>query len=223
MGADDLNGILIKPDEKFSLMAALGEIDAAAGYKPELVIKKGETIPEYGGGLCQIGTTMFRLAINSGLPITQRRNHSYRVSYYEPAGTDATIYDPWPDVKFINDSGSYLLLQTRIEGDSLIFEFWGTSDGRVVETTKPVIYNIVPPGKAEYIETDELGPGERRRIETAHSGADAYFKRIVSWPSEVEKEPIEETWRSHYVPWRERWLIGRKATSTDEAVKEIRN
>ncbi|MBU4257314.1 VanW family protein, partial [Patescibacteria group bacterium] len=116
-GAQALNGILIKPDEEFSLNSALGEIDASTGYLPELVIKGNKTIPEYGGGLCQIGTTMFRGALDSGLPITMRRNHSYRVSYYEPAGTDATIYNPLPDLRFINDTGNYILIQSRIEGD----------------------------------------------------------------------------------------------------------
>ena len=200
VGAEALNGLLIKPDEEFSLLQALGETDAAAGYKPELVIKKGETVPEYGGGLCQIGTTLFRSVLNTGLSITQRRNHSYRVVYYEPAGTDATIYDPWPDFKFINDTGKHVLLQTRIEGDNLIFEFWGTSDGRVIETTEPVVYNIVPPGEPKYIPTQELKPGEKIRTEIAHSGADAHFIRTITWPKEAGKEPVEEIWYSHYVP-----------------------
>ena len=218
VGAESLNGLLVKPGEEFSLLAALGEINGETGYKPELVIKGDETIAEYGGGLCQISTTMFRLAINAGLPITQRRNHSYRVGYYEPAGTDATIYSPWPDLKFVNDTGNYLLLQTRIEGDNLIFEFWGTSDARIVETTKPVIYNITAPGEPKYMETGKLPVGEKKKIETAHSGADTYFKRTVSWPETSGKETLEETWQSHYIPWREVWLVGKEASSTGEII-----
>ena len=214
VGAESLNGLLVKPGEEFSLLAALGEINGETGYKPELVIKGDETIAEYGGGLCQISTTMFRLAINAGLPITQRRNHSYRVGYYEPAGTDATIYSPWPDLKFVNDTGNYLLLQTRIEGDNLIFEFWGTSDARIVETTKPVIYNITAPGEPKYMETGKLPVGEKKKIETAHNGADAYFKRTVRWPETSGKETLEETWQAHYIPWREVWLVGKEANAT---------
>lgn len=217
VGAAAINGLLIKPGEEFSLNEALGEIDAAAGYKPEFVIKGDRTIPEYGGGLCQIGTTLFRAAINTGLPITERRNHSYRVGYYEPAGTDATIYGPWPDLKFVNDSGHYALLQTRIEGDNAIFEIWGTSDGRAVKTTDPIIYNIVPPGEPKLIKTAELPPGEKKRIDRAHSGADAYFKRTIVWPKDLGREPVEETFSSHYIPWKEVWLVGEEiATSTAE-------
>ena len=204
-GANTLNGILIKPGEEFSLNKALGKVDGATGYLPELVIKEGKTTPEFGGGLCQIGTTMFRAALDTGLPITMRRNHSYRVSYYEPAGTDATIYDPWPDLRFINDLASHILIQSKISGDDLSFEFWGRRDGRVVEKTKPTIYNIVKPEPAKIIETLELKPGEKRCTERAHNGADAYFDYKVTYADGLVKE---KRFSSHYVPWQEVCLLG---------------
>ncbi len=221
VGAAALNGLLIKPGEEFSINQALGTVDGSTGYKQEMVIKGDKTIPEYGGGLCQIGTTLFRLAINTGLPITERRNHSYRVGYYEPAGTDATIYGPWPDLKFINDTGNYLLLQTRIEGTKAFFDFWGTDDGRKVATTTPVIYNIVKPAETKMVETDTLKPGEKKCTERAHNGADAYFKRAIIWPTEIGKEKVEETFRSHYVPWQEVCLVGKELTATATSTSEV--
>jgi vancomycin resistance protein YoaR len=225
-GADALHGLLIKPDEEFSLLAALGEINADTGYLPELVIKGNKTIPEYGGGLCQIGTTMFRVVLSTGLPITMRRNHSYRVSYYEPAGTDATIYDPWPDFKFINDTGNHILIQSRIEGDDLFFDFWGTPDGRIASQTVPVITNITRPEPTKYIETLDLPPGEQKCTERAHNGADTYFDYIVTYPDDEVKET---RYKSHYVPWREVCLLGVEelssateedtATSTEEIIE----
>lgn len=216
-GANSLSGILIKPDEEFSLNNALGEINAETGYLPELVIKGNKTIPEYGGGLCQIGTTMFRVALGTGLPITHRRNHSYRVSYYEPAGTDATIYNPWPDLKFINDTGNHILIQHHIDGNDLYFDFWGTKDGRSVERTDPTIYNIIAPGPTKYIETADLAVGEEKCTEIAHNGADAYFDYKVTY---ANKEVKEERFKSHYVPWRKVCLIGveKISTSSEEAL-----
>ena len=206
VGADTLNGVLIAPDEEFSLIGALGEIDGEHGYLEELVIKGNETIPEFGGGLCQIGTTTFRGALASGLPITQRRNHSYRVSYYEPAGTDATIYNPWPDFRFTNDTGKHILIQTRIEGVKLYFDFWGTKDGRQVSMTDPIIYNIVPPPEKKIIKTIDLPVGEEKCTERAHNGADAKFDYSVHYLDAEEPEVI--TFYSHYVPWQEVCLIG---------------
>ncbi|MDD5040181.1 MAG: VanW family protein [Patescibacteria group bacterium] len=205
VGSDSLNGLLIKPGEEFSLVKALGKIEASTGYLPELVIKGNKTIPEYGGGLCQIGTTAFRVALDAGFPILERKSHSYRVSYYEPAGTDATIYDPKPDLRFVNDTEHYVLFTTELSGDDLYFRFYGTSDGRIVEQTAPRIYNQVQPGPTKYIETLDQKPGVTKCTESAHAGADAEFTRTVSAADGTKKT---DTFTSHYVPWQAVCLVG---------------
>lgn len=133
------NGMLIKPNEEFSFVKVLGEVDGEHGYLPELVIKKDKTEPEFGGGICQVSTTAFRAAINSGLEITARRNHAYPVSYYNPQGMDATVYVPRPDLRFINNTSGHILIQTIIEGTLLKFQFYGTADGRRVDIDGPHI------------------------------------------------------------------------------------
>jgi vancomycin resistance protein YoaR len=218
VGATALQGLLIKPGEEFSLIKALGEISDKTGYRQELVIKDNKTTPEYGGGLCQIGTTVFRAALATGLPITMRQNHSYRVSYYEPAGTDATIYDPLPDLRFINDTGNYILIQSRIVKNTLYFDFWGASDGRVATTTYPVIYNIVKPEPTKIITTTELQPGQKKCTESSHNGADAYFDYTVIYPANSTTTPIHERrFKSHYVPWQAVCLVGATSTSATTA------
>ena len=142
VGAAKFNGILIKPNEEFSFNTLLGEVEPEQGYKAELVIKKDKTIPEYGGGLCQVSTTVFRAAVYAGLPIKERQAHAFPVKYYNPQGFDATIYPPHPDLRFVNDTPGYLLIQTKIKGQELIFELYGTSDGCKVELEGPVQYDI---------------------------------------------------------------------------------
>lgn len=140
------NGILIKPGEEFSFVKNLGEVDAEHGYLPELVIKQGVTEPEFGGGICQVSSTAFRAAIYSGLKITARRNHAYAVSYYNPAGMDSTVYVPNPDLKFINNTPNYILIQTKIIGTKLIFDFYGTDDGRKTTVDGPYVTEKQPDG-----------------------------------------------------------------------------
>ncbi len=208
VGAAKLNGLLIQPGEEFSLIKALGKIDGKNGFRQELVIKGDRTIPEFGGGLCQIGTTFFRLVLNSGLPILERQNHSYRVRYYEPpVGMDATIYEPKPDFRFKNDYAAPLLLQTRIEGDDLIFEFYGTKDARKVEMTTPRVFNIKAPPAKKTIETTDLKPGEVKCVEKAHPGSDAEFTYTVT---SAAGEKIATVFKSHYRPWGEICLLGVK-------------
>ncbi|HNP74933.1 MAG TPA: VanW family protein [bacterium] len=207
-GASRLHGILIKPDEEFSLITALGNIDATTGYLPELVIKGSKTVPEYGGGLCQIGTTIFRAAMASGLPITERRNHSYNVSYYLEnglPGTDATIYIPHPDVRFINNTGHYILIQYRLEGDNLYFDFWGTKDGRTAERTTPKVWGWTSPPPTKYIETTNLAPGQKRCTESSHQGVSAAFDYIITY---ADGTIDKTTFSSYYRPWQAVCLIG---------------
>ena len=139
VASNRFDGILIKPKEEFSFVKTLGEVDGEHGYLPELVIKKDKTEPEFGGGICQVSTTAFRAAINSGLEITARRNHAYPVSYYNPQGMDATVYVPKPDLRFINNTPGYILIQVKIEGTELVFYFYGADDGRKVNIIGPKI------------------------------------------------------------------------------------
>lgn len=217
-----LNGLIIPQGATFSLVDAIGNVDADAGYKEELVIKGDRTIPEFGGGLCQIATTVFRAALDAGLPILERQNHSYRVPYYEPPiGIDATIYLPKPDLKILNDTPGAILIQSRIEGDNLIFELWGSKDGRVAERTDPVVTNIVQPPPPKTIQTEDLPVGVKKCTERAHGGADASFTYTVTYADGRKETKI---FRSHYRPWQEVCAIGvppgtlQNATSTPSGI-----
>lgn len=206
VGANALNGALIGPDTEFSTLAYLGKIDASSGYLEELVIKEDKTVPEFGGGLCQVSSTLFRAAINAGLKITERQNHKYRVSYYEPpVGMDATIYDPAPDLKFHNNYKSHILIQSKVEKTKITFDLYGTKDNRAVSISNPEVFDIVDPGPPIMTETDKLQPGETKRIEKSHPGATARFSYKVTRGEETLQE---RSFTSKYVPWPEKWLVG---------------
>ncbi|HCP08900.1 MAG TPA: hypothetical protein DIT25_03840 [Candidatus Moranbacteria bacterium] len=150
------NGLLIKPDEEFSFVKTLGEVDGEHGYLPELVIKNNKTEPEFGGGICQVSTTAFRAAIFSGLKITARKNHAYPVKYYAPHGMDSTIYIPYPDLRFKNNTPGHILIQARIVGTELFFDFYGTPDGREVKVDGPKITERNPDGSMKTTFTQEV-------------------------------------------------------------------
>jgi vancomycin resistance protein YoaR len=142
VGVSKMAGIIVKPGEEFSFNKYLGAVEASTGFLPELVIKKEGTVPEFGGGLCQVSSTTFRAAMHAGLPITQRRNHSYAVQYYAPQGSDATIYPGVVDLKFTNDTGNSILIWPYLKDENyLIFDFYGTYDGRKVELGTPYSYD----------------------------------------------------------------------------------
>jgi vancomycin resistance protein YoaR len=140
VGIAKYNGVLIKPGEEFSFNQILGEVDAAHGYLPEKVIKQNKVETEYGGGICQVSSTLYRAALIAGLPITERKPHSWLVPYYGQVlgpGLDATIYLGVSDLKFINDTPANILIQSYTDGMHAYFKFYGTSDGRAVKLDGP--------------------------------------------------------------------------------------
>ncbi|MBI4268530.1 VanW family protein [Candidatus Uhrbacteria bacterium] len=226
LGMSRINGLLVMPDEEFSLIKALGPIEVSNGFLPELVIKGAKTIPEAGGGLCQVSTTLFRAVAKAGLPILERRNHSYRVSYYEPpVGFDATVYFPKPDFRFKNDTANPILVFASVHGTKARVSLWGTKDGRTVEIDAPTVSNIKKPGAIKMIETADLPPGKKKCTERAHNGADAIFDRRVTL---ANGELKTDTFKSHYVVWPAVCLVGKnpdvasaiESSSTPQTVSE---
>ncbi|HOE74763.1 MAG: VanW family protein [Patescibacteria group bacterium] len=206
-GAQFINGIVLPPGEEFSTIKHLGSIDGASGYLQELVIKEDRTVPEFGGGLCQVSTTLFRAAMNSGLKITERHNHSYRVSYYEPpVGMDATIYSPKPDLRFVNNTAHHILIQSAVEGRNVTFNFFGTNDGRRVEISDPEIYAVSEPGETIYVDDPAMEPGVEKYLERARAGAKTvFYYKVFNGDGSLK---LEQTFRSNYVAWPARIARG---------------
>ena len=209
VGLATINGMLLAPGQEFSAVESIGEVTAETGYVEEFVIKGNESVKEFGGGLCQIATTLFRLALNAGLPVTERMNHKYVVGYYGP-GLDATIYGPHPDFKFVNDTKGYLLLQGRIVGTSLILELYGQKDGRTATVTEPVITDRIPPPPPKYITTYELGLGVQKCTESARYGQTADVTYAVTYP---DGHSNTQNFHSVYQPWAKVCLIGISLTA----------
>jgi vancomycin resistance protein YoaR len=210
LGQRSLNGGIVKDGEAYSTIGTLGPIEESTGYLPELVIKDNRTIPEAGGGLCQVSTTLFRSVLNAGLPVTERTNHAYRVGYYERGvgpGLDATVYDPQPDFKWRNDTGHAVYIQSYIVGTQITFELYGTKDGRTSVISPVQILEESPPGDPLHIETDSLFKGEVKQVETAHGGA----KTLVTYTvSRDGKQVNQQKFYSNYRPWPAQFLVGTK-------------
>ena len=155
IGASKYHGVLVEPGETFSFNKYLGPVDETGGFLPELVIKPGKLVKEYGGGLCQVATTAFRAALYSGVPITERKNHAFAVNYYSwpfgGPGVDATIYPPHPDLRFKNDTGKYILIQTSISGNRLTYDFYGTKGSRRAEVENPQYVEQNPDGSSKTV------------------------------------------------------------------------
>lgn len=209
-----MNGILIPPGETFSFNKTLGDVSQSTGYQEAYIIKEGRTILGDGGGVCQVSTTLFRAALNAGLPILERQAHAYRVSYYEQnseVGLDATVFDPTADLKIKNDTPAHLLIQTQIDlkNSRLTFELYGTSDGRKTTLSKSRIWDQTPPPPDLYQDDPTLPQGTTKQIDWKAWGAKVAFDYHVERNGEILQN---RTFYSNYRPWQAIFLQGPKIT-----------
>ena len=113
-----INGTLLYPGEEFSVYEAIGPLDAANGYELAGAYENGQTVESYGGGVCQVSSTLYAAMVYAGLPATERHAHSLPVDYL-PAGLDATIAGSYLDLKFTNTFSQPLLIQASANGGTL--------------------------------------------------------------------------------------------------------
>lgn len=203
-GISIVNRILVAPGDTFSFVKSLGEVTLEAGYKQAYIIRQGKTELDVGGGICQVSTTLFRAMLNAGLNITERKNHAYRVSYYEEdskPGFDATIFIPSPDLKFINDTKHHILIQSVLDMDNrrLTYEIYGTSDGRKVNITNYRQWDSTPPPPDVWIDDPTLPTGKVIKDEQAIRG----LKTAFDWNVTDSNGNIihQKTFQSNFAAW----------------------
>ncbi len=210
LAAERLDATLIAPGETFSFNKTIGDISIDTGYLQAYIIQNNQTVLGDGGGVCQVSTTLFRAALNSGLPITERTAHAYRVYYYEQdalPGFDATVYSPTVDLKFKNDTQNYILIQTQLDLRrlTLTFNLYGTSDGRTVDITKPTLWDYTPAPAALYTDDPTLPKGTIKQIDFAAPGTKSKFDYTVTRNNEIINK---QTFYSNFKPWQARYLRG---------------
>jgi len=190
-----IDGTLIQPGGTFSFNGTTGARTAAKGFQEAPVIINGELQNGLGGGICQVSTTVFNAAFEGGLPITARTNHALYIDHY-PLGRDATVNYPDIDLRFVNDTGHWLLLRTFVGAGSLTVNLYGTPQNRrVVSTTDP----LVETGPIPVKETDDptLQKGKRVTDQVGSPPRETSVHRLVYDAS--GKLLYDNTWQSSYV------------------------
>lgn len=110
-----INGTCVEPGEVFSFNGVVGERTKAAGYRPAPAYSRMETVMEYGGGICQVSSTLYAAVEKAGLEIVERHSHSLKVTYI-PKGMDATVDWGNKDFKFANNTGEAIYIVGYVDG-----------------------------------------------------------------------------------------------------------
>lgn len=191
---EQVNNIVIPQGATFSFNSALGgKVTLGAGWKMALTIFNGNELrPFPGGGICQASTTVYRAALNAGLPIVKQKSHSLFVTYYEKygVGLDATIFPGQQDFSFVNDTAGPIVLQSYTEGDEAVVNIFGIDDGRSVVLSGPYFSATAPENlliKGQPIRKNEIAWQRNVRLPNGEERSEVFAARYNAIPKSLAK------------------------------------
>ena len=220
LATEYVNGTLLMPGEEFSYNNTIGETTPERGYK-EAHIYIGDKVEEdYGGGVCQISTALYRAAMRANLKSVMRQNHSMMVSYSKPS-LDATVYAGMIDYKFVNTYNNPIYIEGYMDSNNITFNIYGNKeamDGKTYDLVNEIIEEY--PYEVDEIKDPELEVG-KRVIEI--NGSNGYKSKgyLVTYQDGVE---VSRTLVSTdiYEPLNTKVKVGTKEVEKVEA-RELRH
>lgn len=123
-GAEKLNGHILMPGEEFSVTDAVVPFTEENGYELAPSYESGKVVDSYGGGICQVSTTLYVAVLKAELEVTERYSHSMIVHYVDPS-MDAAIAEGLKDLKFINNTDAPIYIEASADGSTLHFAIYG--------------------------------------------------------------------------------------------------
>ena len=119
LATNAINGTIVKPGETFSFNTTIGSTTEERGYKKAVIFIDGEKSENFGGGVCQVSTTLCNAAINAGLTIIERHDHSLPVKYAEEGKEAATSHNGKLDFKFKNEKQHAVIIDSKTENGTI--------------------------------------------------------------------------------------------------------
>ena len=217
LATSHINGTVVYPGEEFSSVEAIGPTTEENGFMPGASYAGDRIVETYGGGVCQVTSTLYRAVLESELEVTERHNHTMMIHYAEP-GMDATMSDDALDFRFINSTDSPIYIEGSVDGDTVTFRIYGEEtrdpkrsisfESREITTTD---YETV------YLMDENEDFGTLQEI-YGEEGVQAELWKIISVNGEFESE--EKVNVSLYSPLNHAYIVGTKGAS-DATIQAI--
>ena len=180
-----INGTLLMPGDEFSYNKTIKDTTPENGYEKANTYVGSEVVPDYGGGVCQISTYLYRAVITSNIRSTIRYNHSMMVGYSEPS-LDATVFEGDIDYRFVNTYNSPVYIEGYMTGNSITFNVYGNTEEKGNKTYE-LVNNVLEKYDytTEYVDDPTLEEG---KTVTKLNGAAGYKSEgyLITYENGVE-------------------------------------
>ncbi|MBR1444044.1 MAG: VanW family protein [Firmicutes bacterium] len=204
-----LNQTVVYPGEVFSTNECFGESTAENGYAKAATIVSGKIVDDYGGGVCQVSTTLYNAVLYAELEVVERQNHSLKVGYADYA-YDATLAGDYIDFKFKNDTDTPIYIECVMTSSKVICNLYGKEIHDPSRTLKfeNSLIETIEPGEDKVTYDNTMYEDEKVAVSGAQEGYRyKLYKLVYENGKEVEKVEVNT---SYYMPVEAEIKIGTK-------------
>ena len=217
-GAKLIDGSLLYPGESFSVYEKVSPFDPENGYELAGSYENGKTVQTYGGGICQVSTTLYNAVLRAELSVTERANHSMTVHYVE-LSEDAAISGTEKDLKFENNLKTPIYIEGKTSGNQITFTIYGKEyrdASRTIEFVSETVSSTAPSEKT--VKDKTMEEGKRVVEEQGRTGYKARLWKVVYEDGEeVERTQINS---SSYQATQSVVRVGTKKKTTTKKEKK---
>ncbi len=175
-----INGTMLWPGDEFSVTDTVTPFSAENGYMPAPTYEENRTIDSYGGGICQVSTTLYNAALKAEMDITARSNHTMMVSYVEPS-KDAAIAEGSMDMRFVNNTDAPIYIEGYCTGGQITFVIFGHEtrpENRTIELQSRTLATMEPSGYSLYPDATQA-VGYVAQTQSPHTGCQAELWKVI--------------------------------------------
>lgn len=193
-GAAKINGTVLFPGDTFSVYEAVAPFNAENGYELAGSYENGKTVQTYGGGICQVSTTLYNAVLRAELEVTERSNHSMTVHYVE-LSEDAAIAGTEKDLKFKNNLENPVYIEGKTEGRTITFTIYGKEyrdPNRSISFVSETLSSKAPTEKI--IKDKTMEEGKKKVEEEGRTGYKARLWKVTYMNGEeVDRQQINSS------------------------------
>lgn len=200
-GTSKINGTLLMPGESFSVTDAVVPFTAENGYELAPSYESGQVVDSYGGGICQVSTTLYNAVLKAELQVDQRSNHTMTVSYVDPS-KDAAIAEGLMDLVFTNTLETPVYIAGSAYGGVLNFTIYGEETrpaNRTIEFVSEVTARTDATNNIQLVAKTDQNVGYLVQVQTPHEGLSAvlwkniYYDGVLSETIQVNSSTYQAT------------------------------
>ncbi|MCL2420722.1 MAG: VanW family protein [Defluviitaleaceae bacterium] len=192
LAASLINNTVVFPGEVFSAREVVGPCTPEQGYAMSAVIRDGRLVEDYGGGVCQVVSTLYNAILYAELAVVERANHSLKIHYLD-FGFDAAIAGDYMDLKFRNNTRYPVLVAASAQDSHLEIRIYGHETRPANRTLAFVseLIEVIPP-QPERVVIDENLPTGHVLVSTEPQNGYKYelFRIVFIDGAQVERERV---------------------------------